>query len=429
MTKGERTAQRHAQTPVREPGLDGLRGIAIIVVMLFHLVFFEPACRIDHIFRHAAQYGWMGVDLFFVLSGFLITGILLDAKSSPNYFRNFYARRALRILPLYYAFVICLIFLYPLAGAHFRAQRDVLLQNQAWVWTHTVNWLVTLTGDFTSKATLGTGGFWSLSIEEQYYLVWPAVVLLLSEKALLRTCFFLIVTANVARMLMVLLGSSWAAIYTATFAHCDPLALGGALAILAQRPRGLNSLRTRAWAFAAFVIAAFALLDLLITPRIHLKSEFILAVQLMLLPLACGSALVLTRTAASGSLIAVVTQSSILRTFGKYSYSLYLFHGHLVILPDGLGYKIKPEMLLPRFFGSVLPAQLLYLLLAAALCLGLSWVSWNFLENPFLKLKRFFPSGLVSGRRRTPPSAAARQIPRPPPPSEHDIDPNLLAPP
>ena len=153
------------------PRLDGLRGVAIILVMFFHLVFFQPACRVDHLFHHFTKYGWTGVDLFFILSGFLITGILLDSKGAPNYFRNFYVRRCLRILPLYYAFVLGLIFLYPLAGAHFRAERDTLVANQPWLWTHTVNWLVTKTGDFTSKSTLGTGGFWSLAIEEQYYLM------------------------------------------------------------------------------------------------------------------------------------------------------------------------------------------------------------------------------------------------------------------
>src|SRR5437899_6898895 len=100
----------------RLPGLDGLRGIAILLVMLFHFTVMKPAAAIDIPLSTLGHYGWTGVDLFFVLSGFLITGILLNAKGQEHYFRNFYIRRALRILPLFYAFVAGLLVLYPLIG-------------------------------------------------------------------------------------------------------------------------------------------------------------------------------------------------------------------------------------------------------------------------------------------------------------------------
>src|SRR5918998_1037700 len=96
------------------PGLDGLRGIAILMVMFFHLAQMKPVSRIDPFFYKLTSYGWSGVDLFFVLSGFLITGILIDAKGTENYFLNFYSRRALRILPLYYGFFAALLLLGPL---------------------------------------------------------------------------------------------------------------------------------------------------------------------------------------------------------------------------------------------------------------------------------------------------------------------------
>jgi peptidoglycan/LPS O-acetylase OafA/YrhL len=236
------------------PRLDGLRGIAIILVMFFHLVFFRPACGVDHLFHRFTQYGWTGVDLFFILSGFLITGILLDAKGAPNYFRNFYVRRCLRILPLYYAFVIGLIFLYPLAGPHFRAERDVLVANQPWLWTHTINWLVAKTGSFTSRTTLGTGGFWSLAIEEQYYLVWPVMVLLLSRRALFRTCIGLAVFSIAIRFVMAHTGWSWAA----TFARFDPRAL----AIVARDPAALTPLRRYAWLAAGLALGGLAVIRL-----------------------------------------------------------------------------------------------------------------------------------------------------------------------
>lgn len=374
------------------PRLDGLRGIAIIMVMLFHLTAFQPASRIDQLFHRAAQYGWTGVDLFFILSGFLITGILLDAKGAPKYFRNFYVRRVLRILPLYYGFVLALIVLYPLAGAHFRSERDVLLQNQVWIWTQSVNWLVTLTGDFTSRTTLGTGGFWSLAIEEQYYLMWPALVLLLSRGALLRTCIGLTLFSIIARFVMADTGASWAAIYSVTYARFDPLAIGGALAIAARAPAGLQRWRKLAWSLAAVAATGLLLVDIAVHRLADVNRESVLAAQLSLLPLLWGSSLVLTQTAASSSFVAAITQTRLLRSFGKYSYSLYLFHGHLVILPEGLGYHFK-QVRLPRLFGSILPIELLWLVAAFALCFGLSWLSWHLYEVQFLKLKRYFPSG------------------------------------
>jgi peptidoglycan/LPS O-acetylase OafA/YrhL len=380
------------------PRLDGLRGIAIILVMFFHLVFFRPACGVDHLFHRFTQYGWTGVDLFFILSGFLITGILLDAKGAPNYFRNFYVRRCLRILPLYYAFVIGLIFLYPLAGPHFRAERDVLVANQSWLWTHTINWLVAKTGSFTSRTTLGTGGFWSLAIEEQYYLVWPVMVLLLSRRALFRTCIGLAVFSIAIRFVMAHTGWSWAAIWAATFARFDPLAIGGALAIVARDPAALTPLRRYAWLAAGLALGGLAVIDY--APKVSFSPTYVLAAQLALIPMFWGSSLVLVQTAAPSSWMAALTETRFLRTFGKYSYSLYLFHGHLAILPNGMGYKIK-EQWIPKVFGSELPAPLLYVVITFAICLGISWLSWHCFENQFLKLKRYFPSGREAQRQKS----------------------------
>ena len=209
------------RTQAHIPALDGLRGIAIILVMLFHLTYFLPGVPLDVAFLRLTNYGWTGVDLFFVLSGFLITGILLEAKGTPNYFKNFYARRALRIFPLYYGFVAFLIFVYPLAAAQFRAERDILVENRWWVLGYAVNWIVAWTGDF-GRTPLGTGGFWSLAIEEQYYLMWPAVVLLLSRRVLFRVCIGIALFSVVVRFVMAFAGFGWAAINFVTFARFGP---------------------------------------------------------------------------------------------------------------------------------------------------------------------------------------------------------------
>src|SRR4051812_39004746 len=95
------------------PALDGLRGIAILLVLFHHFTIYRPDRGLDKWLANIPAAGWIGVDVFFVLSGFLITGILLDARDRRHYFRNFYARRALRIFPLYYLVVFVGLILLP----------------------------------------------------------------------------------------------------------------------------------------------------------------------------------------------------------------------------------------------------------------------------------------------------------------------------
>src|SRR5205823_1934832 len=145
---------------------------------------FRPAVALDRIAVVLVEPGWSGVDLFFVLSGFLITGILCDAKGRDGYFRNFFTRRILRIFPLYYGFLGVVFLLLPRVtpfGRHLAA----LLHYQVWYWTYLLNVLISLRGwppvaDFNH--------FWLLAVEDQFYLVWPFVVYMLGRRALLAAC-------------------------------------------------------------------------------------------------------------------------------------------------------------------------------------------------------------------------------------------------
>src|SRR5206468_651405 len=154
-----------------------LRGLAILLVIAFHTLRVTGKEGLIGRFGAAIQdSGWIGVDLFFVLSGFLITGILLDSLGKPGYFRNFFARRTLRIFPLYYAVLTVSLFLVPaLIGLQRLPELyHRLLENQLWLWTYAANYL-----QATGRHTLpGFGHFWSLAIEEQFYLLWPFVVYL-----------------------------------------------------------------------------------------------------------------------------------------------------------------------------------------------------------------------------------------------------------
>ena len=144
------------------PALDGLRGIAVLTVMWLHFVFLVPRTGGERLFWNLSETGWIGVDLFFVLSGFLITGILYDAKGGPHYFRNFYMRRSLRIFPLYYAFLILIFAVMPLL----RASGADHVGKQLWMWTYLSNVLFARVGWEGMPAH--TTHLWSLAIEEQF---------------------------------------------------------------------------------------------------------------------------------------------------------------------------------------------------------------------------------------------------------------------
>src|SRR5207248_1231599 len=145
------------------PQLDGIRGVAILVVILHN------SGRFPRLFAN----GWMGVDLFFVLSGFLITGILLDTKESESYFKNFYARRCLRIWPLYYSLLLFMFVLVPLLRP---SEAHIIFEKSSPWWAYPLflqNFLIPISTNAAGPLAIT----WSLAIEEQFYLVWAVVVL------------------------------------------------------------------------------------------------------------------------------------------------------------------------------------------------------------------------------------------------------------
>jgi peptidoglycan/LPS O-acetylase OafA/YrhL len=157
------------------PALDGIRGLAIVWVVLHNAtdISMAPASGVFRALGLLTHTGWIGVQLFFALSGFLITGGLLDTQRSAHYFRDFYAKRALRILPLYYGVLFALLVVVPLIPAF---SASISSEGQASLWLFTVNW--------THTAPYGFAHFWSLAIEEQFYILWPLVVWRLTPLAI-----------------------------------------------------------------------------------------------------------------------------------------------------------------------------------------------------------------------------------------------------
>ena len=213
------------------PALDGLRGLAVLLVVVFHIYQVEPspAQPISRLLYGATRLGQTGVDLFFVLSGFLITGILYDTKRSSRFFLNFYGRRTLRIFPLYYGVLVVAFILLPFLF-HYRGAGS----GTVWLWTYTTNLPVSFGREWGPF-----GHFWSLAIEEQFYLVWPLVVYAFRRETLLRICVGCVAGAVVSRLVVESLGFSS---FTFTLCRMDSLTLGAFLALAGARTTRYNGL-------------------------------------------------------------------------------------------------------------------------------------------------------------------------------------------
>ena len=183
----------------RLPTLDGVRGLAILLVLAHNYLLLEsPSGIAGYMTERVLNAGWVGVQLFFVLSGFLITWGLLESRDTENYFRNFYARRVLRIFPLYYLMLILTFLVLPALNFYPKTIADDA-PCQWWLWLFLSNW----------SQPYGICGnslphFWSLAVEEQFYLVWPLAVRYTQPRQLIRLSFGLFLTSFAVRWVRLL---------------------------------------------------------------------------------------------------------------------------------------------------------------------------------------------------------------------------------
>lgn len=398
MTSGAPRAEvvPSAGTGLHIPVLDGLRGVAILLVLLLHFGQFghglpAPTVWIDRLFMTVVRTGWTGVDLFFVLSGFLITGILYDTKGSPHYFRQFYARRILRIFPLYYGTLLVFLVLLPSLWPRHEVLRD-LKADAWWYWSYLYNVKAARSG-FTPTSALGH--FWSLAVEEQFYLVWPTVVLFLGRRHLLAACAAGVVGALLIRTGLLAAGYHYAP-DVLTPARMDALAIGGFIAVIAREPAGLE--RLRRWAGPIAAVVALPLAGLLAYDVARATIGYTLVAVFF------GAVLVLVLTAAPGGMVGRVFSAPLLTVLGRYSYALYVFHFPLLWFRPAVSVRSVPTVL-----GSQLPSYALWLLMAIGATFLLALLSWQVVERPALRLKRFFPyeSGSGASTRTAPPPAPA----------------------
>ena len=218
--------------------LDGVRGMAVLMVLVFHFVSCAPPTNgVEKIIVRMTNFGSFGVELFFILSGFLITGILYDSCHKPHYFRNFYARRALRIFPLYYGVLFLVFFVAPMIPLLRGPTLDYLVDRQAWAWLYGVNIYIAKQGDWSFSYI---DHFWSLAVEEHFYLVWPLVVFLVARRprTLMTSSLAIALCAVLARLTGFLAGLSWWTTYVLTPFRLDGLALGAFLGVAVRQPWG-----------------------------------------------------------------------------------------------------------------------------------------------------------------------------------------------
>ena len=340
----------------RIPQLDAVRGVAILIVMLHNISLKYPVFHSQQLFSD----GWMGVDLFFVLSGFLITGILLDTKQSEGYFKNFYVRRCLRIWPLYYSLIF---FMFVIVRFLNPSEFHTVVQTSSPWWAFPLflqNFLLPISTDAAGPL----GVTWSLAIEEQFYVIWPLIVQFCSTNQLRRICIAVMCVSPLLRYYLLLRHVN---LYTNVFSRLDGLMAGALLALLVRSGHFVDSkLLRRAW-----ILLVIAAPLAFITEAFHARW-----IVFSFTALASASFVYVSLFSKQKWLQVLMTNRFLIYT-GTISYGLYLLHKIPFGMVQALHLDRRPYLPLPIILVT---------------SFALAALSWSLLEKPFLNLKRFFAS-------------------------------------
>jgi len=366
--------QAQAGVRSRIPALDALRGAAILAVFVHHAAPVTPSVGAERFLLGTVHLGWVGVDLFFVLSGFLITGILLDTRGQPDYFRRFYSRRIRRIFPLYYLALAVIILVLPLLGGRVAFGAGVVERSQAWYWTYASNLKIAATTQWGSPYA---DHFWTLAVEEQFYILWPLLVLACTPRTLARVCVVVAALALIARCTLLFSNTSPLSLGVFTLTRADSLALGALPACLLRLPDGrqlVSRLIPQAAVLGGGLAVVIGAADIA-----GLVGPWWLGAGYAWVTV--GYSALAVAFAAGVSACALAPGSAgpglgfrFLRLTGVYSYGLYVIHAPVLGALRDLGWQ-------PTDWRG----QLAYAATSFVVAYGLAALSWHWFEFPILR--------------------------------------------
>lgn len=398
--------------------LDGLRGFGIVLVLLAHarliwLLETAPVHGWETWLLRIVDFNWVAMEAFFALSGFLVTGILLRTRSDGRFFRNFYARRVLRIFPLYYGFLAFYLFVLPRLmdlTANPETAYPYVSEHQAWYWSYMANFLIARHGAWLGEMS----HFWSLSIEEHFYLLWPLVVYFLSGRSILRLSAAVIVISTGLRAYL-----TWGvelptvAVYVMTITRLDSILMGSMLAVLAgtrMDPAPLRRLRPALTALSALFAPVLvwlyareghfsALGEAARTQQQGHLYPAVAVVGYLMVGIMCSALLVWLLTGTERNWLVRLFSLQPLRTLGQYSYGIYVVH----FLVLGMFHQSSWSMLhLSDALGSRALGLLAGFSMQFFVSFALAWLLWHGCEKHVLSLKRYFEPDAVARPARAP---------------------------
>lgn len=363
------------------PALDGIRGLAVIGVILHHFVPRTGMGKegwLGQVIEAACRVGANGVELFFVLSGFLITGILLDTRQSSSFFRTFYARRSLRIFPLYYLALVAAFVLAPIVrGSPGETTAD---RYQIYFWLYGSNFLSAYSNEFLTTYDFALNHFWSLAIEEQFYLAWPLVIYLCRTPKRAFAVAVALCTISVILRIVSLRYFSPRTCYMLTWCRLEPLAAGAMLAAASRlgvdRVRLCSKLRLPGLLSLAALVVMECYRDIPLPRR-----DFLIAVAKY--PIAAIASAWLVSMAVNSKDNRVLCWS-VFGWLGRRSYGLYVYHGMLRLYFSWLA----------AYLNSILPHSVsipVTLFLGIGFVVIISEISFQLFEKKINNLKKHFP--------------------------------------
>ncbi len=360
-------------------GLDGLRGVSILIVIIFHsFILNKTAWNVASLELIILSFD-MGVDCFFVISGFLITRILLQTKDNPHYYKNFIIRRALRIIPLYYLLLLIAFVVIPsIAHPYFEKWKEV---DSLYYWFFLSNMYVAQRGGF-NHGLIDIS--WSLAIEEQFYLFWPWIIYFFKAKAITVIVTLFLILGIVLRAKFILWDHDYIMAHVFTFAHIDPLLIGGLFSVLLSRKNYIinaefmGTIKKIGLSSLLFYIITLALRNVGITDITIVP--FYPVISLLFLWL-------LVEGLKEQTIISNVLNLKWLGEIGKYSYAIYLFHNPIcsALKYVLIGNRYDQLGLLETYFY-----QVVIIVLTTIITFIIAIMSYHLFEKHFLKLKKHF---------------------------------------